>query len=206
MILDIQFIFIATIIILTLLPLYIYRQQIYTKFYKKGNVKGFMTDIEIYLKANHPRIKFDFSVISKFEDEKDVGIQETLIVEEFVNQFSYHEYELITQRGVSKDKLWNTYMKNSQLLKDNKLPIDWAQRKEAAWNREQGSCNRCGIRTKLSDSNILLAKQMKDGGGFNLENLVVLCSDCTRLIKSENIERTKGDLKISDNLMKKVID
>lgn len=206
MILDLQFILIASIIIACLLPLYIYRQQLYKRVYKTGSIKAFLKDVEIYLNINHPKMEFDFKVVSKFENEKDIRIKQTLIVEEFVKQFAYYDYELKTQKGISKDKLWNTYMSNSQLLKDNKLPPDWAQRKEVAWNREQGKCTRCGTKTKLVDSNILLVKQMKDGGGFNLENLVLLCSDCTRIIKSENVERTRGDLKIYDNLMKKVTD
>lgn len=45
---------------------------------------------------------------------------------------------------------------------------------------------------------------MKNGGGFNLENIVILCNDCSRVIRSENLEKTRKDLKILDNLMRRV--
>ncbi len=204
MVLDLQFIIYGLIIIAALVPLYIYREKVFKRFYKTGNIKTFLRDVDAYLTLNHPKISFNFSVASKFEDEKDIRIKETLIVEALIKQFANHEYELRTQKGINKDKIWSGYEGNSKLLKDNKLPIDWAQRKEAAWMRDNNKCNRCGTKTKLVDTHVLLAKQMRNGGGFNLENIVVLCSDCSRIIKSSNIERTSRDLHILDNLMRKV--
>lgn len=204
MVLDLQFIIFGLIIIGSLIPLYIYREKVFKHFYKKGNIKMFINNVDAYLSTTHPKIPFDFSIVSKFEEEKDIRIKETLIVEELVKQFANYEYELKTQRTVGKDKLWSGYDSNSKLLKDNKFPVDWQQRKEAAWMRDNNKCNRCNTRTKLIDTHILLAKQMKNGGGFNLENLVVLCSDCSRIVKSSNIERTAKDLHILDNLMRKV--
>ena len=204
MVLDFQFIIFGTIIILCLVPLYIYRKEIYNRFYKSGDIKKFIRDVDGYLSVTYPKIRFNFDIVKKVEDEKDIRIKEILIVEDIVGQFVYHEYELYTQTSVEKDKLWNGYDSNSKLLKDNKLPIDWSQRKEAAWFREEGKCNRCGIKSRLVDSNALLAKQMKNGGGFNLENIVILCNDCTRVIKSANLEKTRKGLNILDNLMRKV--
>lgn len=204
MVLDVTFIIAGTLIILMLIPLYIYREQIYSKFSKKGNIKTFIRDVDSYLCAHYPKISFNFDILEKLEDEQDIRRKEILIIEDLVGQFAYQEYELSTQKTVSKDKLWNGYDQNSILIKDNKRPIDWAQRKEAAWFREDGKCNRCGTKSGLVDSNALLAKQMKDGGGFNLENIVILCNDCTRVIKSSNLEKTKRDLHILDKLMRKV--
>ncbi len=204
MVLDIKFTIIGSLLIFSLIPLYIYRKEIYNRFYKQGDIKKFIRDVDSYLSTNHPRIRFNFNILKKVENEKDIRIKETLIVEDLVGQFVYHEYELYTQKSVTKDKLWNGYDSNSKLLKDNKLPIDWQQRKEAAWLREEGKCNRCGTKSKLVDSQVLLAKQMRNGGGFNLENIVVLCNDCTRVIKSSNLEKTRKDLLILDNLMRKV--
>ncbi|WP_157840859.1 hypothetical protein [Halarcobacter anaerophilus] len=45
---------------------------------------------------------------------------------------------------------------------------------------------------------------MKDGGGFNLENIVILCNDCSRIIKSSNLEKTRKDLNLLDKLMGKI--
>lgn len=202
--LDIQFIVYGLIIIAGLVPLYIYREKIFNKFYKTGDIKRFIKDLEIYLNVHYPKISFDYILMPNVESEKDIRIKETLIVEDLIKQFANFEYELKTQANVTKDKLWKGYDSNSKLLKDNKLPIDWSQRKEAAWIRDNNKCNRCGFRTKLMDTNILLAKQMRNGGGFNLENIVVLCSDCSRIIKSANVEKTSRDLHILDNLMRKV--
>ncbi|RXK07133.1 hypothetical protein [Halarcobacter bivalviorum] len=204
MVLDLRFVFIGFLVIASLIPLYIYRKEIYKRFYKTGSIKAFLKDCEIYLVSNFPKISFDFNCYLKYENEKDIRIKETLIVEDFVNQFIAHEYELTTQNSVAKELLWGGYEANSRLIKDNKRPTDWAQRKETAWNREAGKCNRCGTKTKLIDSQALLAKQMKDGGGFNLENIVILCSDCSKIIRSENKQRTAKDLNLTYNLMKKV--
>ena len=204
MILDLKFVLLGFLIIALIIPLYIYRKEIYKRVYKKGSTKGFLKDCEIYLVSNHPNITFNFNIVSKYEDEKDIRIKETLIVEDFVNQYIEYEYELRTQRTLPKESLWGGYDANSILIKDNKRPVDWARRKEAAWNRDNGKCNRCGIKTKLVDSQALLARQMKDGGGFNLENIVILCSDCSKTVKSDNKQRTAKDLNLTYNLMKKV--
>jgi len=203
--LDIEFIIYSVIIIFCLIPLYIYRKEIYSKFSKSGNIKIFIKDIDAYLSLHYPKINFDFSnILKKVEEEKDIKIKEILVVEDLVSQFATYEYELTTQKSVSRDKLWSSYDNNSKLLKDNKFPIDWNQRKEAAWIRDKNKCNRCGTKIKLIDSQALLAKQMRNGGGFNLENIVILCSDCARLVRTSNIEKTSRDLLISDRLMKRV--
>lgn len=204
MILDITFIIIGSVLILSLFPLYIYRKEIYRRLYKEGDAKSFINDLEIYLKANYPKIPFDFTALKKFEKERDIRIKETLIAEELVKQFTYFEYELTTQKGLPHNMLWSSYEQNSKLLKDNKLPSDWLQRKKSAWIRDEGKCNRCGCKVELSNANALLAKQMKDGGGFNLENIVILCNDCSKVIKSSDLEKTRKDLNLLDKLIKKI--
>ncbi|WP_321311781.1 hypothetical protein [Halarcobacter sp.] len=204
MILDITFIIFGCLIIVSIIPLYIYRKEIYKKFNRKGDIKTFFNDTKNYLISNYPKIPFNFDILKKFEDEKDIKIKETLIAEEFVKQFTYFEYELNTQNSVPHEKLWSNYDQNSKLLKDNKLPTDWAQRKKTAWMRDDGRCNRCGLKINLTNTNALLVKQMKDGGGFNLENIVILCHDCSRIIKSSNLEKTRKDLNILDKLIKKI--
>jgi len=204
MFLDFKFVFFGSLITLSLIPLYIYRKEIYKRFSKKGNLKVFIKDLNIYLTYNYPKINFNFNIVEKLDEKDLLKTKQILVIEDLARQFVYFEYELSTQKSVSKEKLWSSYDQNSTLHKDNKFPVDWPQRKEAAWNREEGKCNRCGTKTKLVDTNALLAKQMKDGGGFNLENVVILCNDCTRIIKSSNLEKTKKDLNFLDKLMKKV--
>lgn len=204
MVLDLKFIIAGTLIILALIPLYIYRKTIYKKLFKsKTDIKPFVKVLNEYLIKNYPRINFNFDILEKLADEKDFKVKQILIIEDLVSQFAYYEYSLETQKGVDPEKLWTGYDQNSKLLKDNTYPKDWAQRKSTAWVRDDGKCNRCGTKIKIENSNALLAKQMKDGGGFNLENIVILCNDCSKVIKSSNMERTKKDLHILDELMKK---
>ncbi len=204
MVLDFKFIISGTLIILALIPLYIYRKTIFKHFYKKGDIKTFIKSLTIILKQDYPKIPFNFNILEKYKDEKDIRIQETLVVEDFVRQFCNYEYELNTQPSVSKEHLWSTYEQNCSLRKDNQYPKDWNQRKEVAWIRDNKKCNRCGTELKLSDAQTLLVKQMKNGGGFNLENIAILCNDCTKVLKSTNIEGTAKDLHILDRLMIKV--
>ncbi len=202
--LELEFIIYSLIIILTLIPFFIYREKVFYRFYKIGNIHTFLRNIDSYLILQYPKIYFNYNIVKKVADEKDIRIKETLIIEDLVKQFANYEYELRTQKSVPKNKLWNNYEKNSKLIKDNKLPIDWIQRKEVAWLRDDNKCNRCGKKIKLLDTHILLAKQMRNGGGFNLENIIIVCSDCNRVIKSSNIGRTVRNLRILDNLMRKV--
>lgn len=202
--LELEFIIYGSIIILILIPLFIYREKVFYRFYKTGNIQTFLRNIDSYLTLQYPKIYFNYNIVEKVADEKDIRIKETLIVENLVKQFADYEYELRTQKSVPKNQLWNNYDKNSKLIKDNKLPIDWIQRKEAAWVRDDNKCNRCGTKVKLLDAHILLAKQMRNGGGFNLENIVIVCSDCNRVVKSSNIAKTVRNLHILDNLMRKV--
>lgn len=203
MVLDLTFIFIGCVIILSLIPLYIYRKTILKKLGAYSGIDTFFNDLKNYLKSNYPNIDFNFNILQKYEKEQDLNIKETLIVEDFVKQFTYYEYELTTQQGVPKNMLWSSYEQNSILIKDNHLPSDWAQRKKTAWLRDEGRCNRCGLKIDLDHSNALLAKQMKDGGGFNLENIVTLCQDCSKIIKSTDLEKTRRDLNLLDKLLRK---
>jgi hypothetical protein len=199
--LDLAYIIIGSLIILSLVPLYIYRKEIYAKLSKDGDLKFFLKDIGNYLSINYPKFVYNLNILEKLKDEKDIQRKEILILENIVRQFVNFGYELSTQTSIPKENLWSNYDANSRLIKDNKFPIDWAQRKEAAWRRDNGKCNRCGTKIKLENTQILLARQMKNGGGFNLENLVVLCSDCARIMKAENPEKIAKDLHIYDSLM-----
>jgi len=204
MVLDTSFIIVGSILILSLIPLFIYRKRIYRRFNKTDDTSLFEEDVKIYLTNNYPKIKFNYDALKKFDNEKNIQVKQILKIEELIKQFVNFKYELSTQKGVHHTMLWSGYDQNSKLLKDNKYPKDWARRRKAAWTRDEGICNRCGYKTKISEANALLAKQMKDGGGFNLENIVILCNDCARIIKSSNLEKTSKDLNLLDKLMDKV--
>ena len=60
MILDIKFIILGLLIISSLIPLYIYRKEIYQRLYKQGDIKKFVRDLDSYLSAHYPKINFNF--------------------------------------------------------------------------------------------------------------------------------------------------
>lgn len=199
MVLDIKFIILSSILIGAIIPLYIYREKIFAFAYKKGDIEIFIRDIKLHMKKEHPRINFDYSIIEKTKDEKDIRIRETIIVEDIVAQYFNYDFAKRTQGTVSKDKLWTNYEEKSK--SNTKSPSDWQQRRELAWNRDHKKCNRCGIETKLNDSASIFVKELNDGGGYNVENIITLCSDCNRIIHSKNHKNTMATLTLNDKLM-----
>ena len=105
MILDSTFVIYSSLLIACLIPLFIYRQRVFSFAYKTGSLEFFIKDLKQHMKQNHPKITFNYSIIEKTKEEKDIRIRETLIVEEIINQFFYHKYEKNTQKGISRDKL-----------------------------------------------------------------------------------------------------
>ena len=101
MVLDITFTIFGCLIIISLIPLYIYRDKIYKKFARStDDIKYFYKDTKNFLITNYPKINFDFNILDKFNNIKDINLKETLIAEEFAKQFATHPYELTTQAGV----------------------------------------------------------------------------------------------------------
>lgn len=199
MVLQWDFIIYSTILIGAIIPLYIYRERIFSFAYKKGDMEIFIRDIKLHMKKEHPRINIDYSVIEKTKDEKDIRVRQTLIVEDIISQFFGYDFQRRTQGTVSKDKLWTNYDEKSKT--NSKAPSDWAQRRELAWNRDHKKCNRCGCETKLKDSASIFVREISDGGGYNVENVITLCSDCNRIIHSKNHANTMATLSLTDKLM-----
>ena len=200
MILDFTFVLFSSLLIACLIPLYIYRQRVFAFAYKTGDLEFFIKDLKLHMQENHPKINFDYSIIQKTKDEKDIRIRETLIVEDIINQFYYFEYEKNTQNGVSRDKLWTGYEEKS--FSNPKTPNDWQERRELAWQRDKNKCNRCGTKIKIEDVFTTFAKDIAKGGGYNFENIIILCSDCNKILNAKNPKSTIASLNLNDDLMK----
>ena len=69
----------------------------------------FLEILESYMKTNHPRIKIDYSVSKHFENETNLKVRKSLMIENIVKQFQNFEYIKTTQKSIQKDKLWNGY-------------------------------------------------------------------------------------------------
>ncbi len=201
MVLGTDFSILASLLIACLIPLYIYREKIFSaKYENNGSFTLFLKDIKSHMQNNHPKIHIEYStIIEKTKNELSLEIRETLIVEEVVKQFFNFEYLKRTQTTVQKEKLWANYTDKS--LSNSKYPSDWTQRKEAAWRRDNKCCNRCGINIDLKDTHTNFVREIKDGGGYNLENIIILCSDCNKILTSTNPKNTMASLILSDKLM-----
>ena len=93
MVLDITFTLFAGLIVLSLIPLYIYREKVFILIHKKNNTFDlFIEDIQLHMKKEHPGIKFEYSIIQKTKNEKDSRLRETLIVENIIEQFFNYSY------------------------------------------------------------------------------------------------------------------
>lgn len=152
------------------------------------------------MQKNYPKINIEYSaIIEKTKNELNLGIRETLIVEDVVKQFFNFEYSKKTQNSIPKEKIWVNYEEKS--VSNPKHPSDWPLRKDFAWRRDNKCCNRCGNTLDLKDSYTNFVKEIKDGAGYNLENIITLCTDCNKIINSTNPKSTISSLVLSDKLM-----
>ncbi len=200
MILDIDFIIFSSLMVACLIPLYIYREKIFSpKRVNNNDFRLFLKDLKLYMQKNHPKIDFDYSIVEKTKSEVNSEIRESLIVEDIVNQFFNYTYLVKTQNGFSREKHWINYEEKSK--SNAKYPSDWMLRKEFAWKRDNKCCNRCGNILNLDETHTSFVKDIKDGGGYNLENIVSLCIDCNKIINSTNPKNTISSLVLNDKLM-----
>lgn len=197
--LELDFVIYACLIIATLLPLYIYRKKIFSFKYSDNGFSFFIKDLKLHLSKYYPKINFDYSIIEKTQNEQDLKVRETLIVENIIEQFFNFDYQKKTQESVSKDKLWANYIEKSN--SNSKFPNDWTQRKELVWKRDNKCCNRCGNKISLEASYTTFVNEIKNGGGYNVENIIILCSDCNKIINSTNPKSTIFSLSLNDSLM-----
>ena len=113
------------------------------------------------------------------------------------------EYTKKTQKGVPKDILWGSYENES--IPNNSTANNLLRRKEIVLKRDNFKCNRCGTPIKLDTSMLLLIKDVEHGGTYHFENLSVLCTDCNKILHSENPQRVLKDLNIYHTLKKKYL-
>lgn len=200
MILGNDFILFAMILLsVVILPLYIYRGKVFKAYYERKNITIFLQELQIYLKNTYPKITFDFSKIAQLKkDNKDYKILQTLIIEEYIKQFTQQEYLLETQQSIPNGNLWSTYEQNSRPPK-GKSPSDLSRRKELLWMKQKKACERCGKTIKLDNSALKFIKELNEGGTYHFENMIILCHDCNKILNRKSL--SGRDLLITDELM-----
>jgi len=159
----------------------------------------FLGLVENFLKREYPKIKFDYTIKKEVEEEQNLKVKKTLFIEGILRQFVEFRWEKITQESVKKDLLWKGYGINS--LPNDRLPFDFFRRKELVFLRDEGVCNRCGNKMeKIQQIHIIMVQDIKDNGGYNVENIILLCPSCYNVLQNQDKEATKIPLKIAENL------
>ena len=159
----------------------------------------FLDLVNSYLKREYPSINFDLSFYKDKKEEDNLKVQKATLIAEVIRQFADFHWEKKTQKSVKKEILWSGYGVNSQPSK--KIPQDFLRRKELVFFREEGICNRCGnIMDKIQKSSIILAQESGKNGGYNIENLILLCSSCYNLTQNQDKSFSEIPLRIRDDL------
>jgi 5-methylcytosine-specific restriction endonuclease McrA len=159
----------------------------------------FLDLVNSYLKREYPSINFDLSFYKDKKEEDNLKVQKATLIAEVIRQFADFHWEKKTQKSVKKEILWSGYGVNSQPSK--KIPQDFLRRKELVFFREEGICNRCGnIMDKIQKSSIILAQGSGENGGYNIENLILLCSSCYNLTQNKDKSFSEIPLRIRDDL------
>ena len=159
----------------------------------------FLDLVNSYLKREYPSINFDLSFYKDKKEEDNLKVQKATLIAEVIRQFADFHWEKKTQKSVKKEILWSGYGVNSQPNK--KIPQDFLRRKELVFFREEGICNRCGnIMDKIQKSSIILAQESGKNGGYNIENLILLCSSCYNLTQNKDKSFSEIPLRIRDDL------
>lgn len=201
MTLGINFIILGFILILCLLFLYIYREKILSINYKKDDdFLLFLHDVKLHMLKHHPKIKIDYSIVEKTKSEENSKVRKALVVENIIEQFFNFSYEKKTQESITNEKLWVGYAEKS--ASNPKFPSDWIQRKYLAYRRENNCCNRCGETIiNVNEAHTNFVKEPKDGGGYNFENIIILCADCNKILNMSNKRNALHALILNDKLM-----
>ena len=159
----------------------------------------FLDLVNSYLKREYPSINLDLSFYKDKKEEDNLKVQKATLIAEVIRQFADFHWEKKTQKSVKKEILWSGYGVNSQPSK--KIPQDFLRRKELVFFREEGICNRCGnIMDKIQKSSIILAQESGENGGYNIENLILLCSSCYNLTQNQDKSFSEIPLRIRDDL------
>jgi len=166
--------------------LYYFREKIFRFYYKKFDVNTILQNIKNYLETNHPFIEFNFEILNKSKTEQNPEIRIAMVIDNLVSQFINAKFDTTKlSLNISQDKLWDSYTFNSTPVK-SKLPNDWAKRKVVALQRDNNTCQRCGINLKADKAKLHIIHPIKDGGKYYLDNLVILCNDCDKISSKAN--------------------
>jgi hypothetical protein len=177
---------------------YTFRKPIAKLFFKKESLDLFISKLKTYTKKTYPDIKFDYSMIELSKSEQNPTTRKYDIADDILTQFKKLKLDKNRfPKTTSKDLQWQGYIFNSEPNKD-KLPKDWAKRKNALFLRENRKCFRCSKYIDINTLQIRLIRSLENGGKYHLENLIPVCKDCDKILTNDPKKRDK--LQIKDDL------
>jgi len=176
-----------------------FRKQIAKLFYKKTTLDLFISKLKIYLEKTYPDIKFDYSIISQSQSEKNPEVRKSIIITNIINHYKQLPFNSSFYPTSTPTSLhnWSSYIFHCEPNK-NKLPGDWGQRKNAILTRDKAKCLRCSKHLTVTTVVAHMIKPLENGGKYHLENLVSICKDCETLIT--NNQKKMSHLDIVDDL------
>ena len=159
-----------------------FRKKIFRFLYKDADMEKFLFKLKSYLKETYPKIKFDYDYLDTLNDEPNPDAKKYALIDHIINQYVTYKFNPSVQKSVPANLLWTSYVFDSKPNKD-KLPKDWLKRKTVVFERDNKTCQRCSKKTDIKDSDLYLIKPIKKGGNYYLENLILLCNDCSKIEK-----------------------
>lgn len=159
----------------------------------------FVNLLKNYLENYYPKILFDFSNKNRLKKEFNLDLQKSFLIESLIKQFIEFDYKKITQNSVKRELTWEGYGLNS--TPNKKVPNDFIRRKELVFYRDKSTCNRCGtVIERLSQASFCFVQEIEDGGGYNIENIILLCSSCNQVVNNFKENYNEMELIFRDKL------
>ncbi len=175
-----------------------FKEHIKKLFYPKTSLDLFVSKLKHYLQETYPLIKFDLSIIETSKTEQNPDIRKYTITENILNQ--YKKLKLDPNKfpqSTPTSLRWDSYIFNCEPNKD-KLPPDWAKRKNALIIRDHKKCLRCSKTVTLNTIELHLIRPIQEGGKYYLENLISVCKDCEKILSND--PKKMANLNIKDDL------
>lgn len=191
---------ISSIIWLTAIFAFVFtfRKPIMKLLYPQTSLDPFVSKLKHYLEKNYPKITFDLSIIGTSKSEKNPDTRKYIIASDILEQ--YKKLPLNPNKfpkSTPTSLRWDGYIFNCEPDRD-KLPPDWAKRKNALIIRDHKQCLRCSKPVTLSTIEIHLIRSIEDGGKYYLENLISVCKDCEKILSND--PKKMANLHIKDDL------
>lgn len=199
-------IIISTILVLiSLVILYFILKKVPFSIKKDDYFDIFVKNIILYMKRYHPKITLNYKIVESTKYEKNTKVRQSLVIQDILTQFYDFNYIKTTQKTLNTQNLWPSYIENP---KTSSFPPDWQQRKEFAYNRDDKCCSRCGQNLfSIKEAHTSFVRDIKDGGSYNFENIIILCIDCVKVIYSTNPKNSViSSLELNEKLLNFIVD